>query len=173
MINPILRCASFQALTLNVKLLTGEVHSVVFSPNQTVWDFKTQLGRQTGVSPYQQKLACPDGAHLDLRDGAPLANYELRTGDTLLLMVTNEESIPVLLRNSNNRTSTYHVLPSDTVARFRAQISAQERIQDNQFWLAYESQTLEDGRKLSDYNICPGGTVTLNLRLRGGRGSPL
>lgn len=151
-----------------MKLLTGQVHSVVCSPNQTVWDLKTQLGRQSGVNPYQQKLARMDGAHLDLRDGAPLADYDLRTGDTLLLMVKNEESIPVLLRNSNQQTSTYHVLPSSTVAQFRAQIRAQQRIQDDQFWLVYESQTLVDGRKLSDYNICPGGTVTLNLRLRGG-----
>lgn len=151
-----------------MKLLTGQVHSVVCSPSHTVWDFKTQLWRQSEVTPYQQKLASCNGAHLDLRDGAPLSDYGLRNGDTLLLMVKSEESIPVLLRNSNNRTSTYHVLPSNTVAQFRAQIRAQERIQDDQFWLTYDSQTLEDGRKLSHYNICPGGTVTLNLRLRGG-----
>ncbi|XP_013926364.1 PREDICTED: ubiquitin-like protein ISG15, partial [Thamnophis sirtalis] len=156
------------ALTLNVKLLTGEVHSVVCSPNQTVWDLKTKLGLQCGVSPYQQKLARMDGASLDLRDGAPLTDYDLRTGDTLLLVVKNEESIPLLVRNSNQQTSTYHVLPSNTVAQFRAQIRARERIQDDQFWLVYGSQTLADGCKLSQYNICPGGTVTLNLRLRGG-----
>ncbi|XP_058014005.1 ubiquitin-like protein ISG15 [Ahaetulla prasina] len=156
------------ALTLTVKLLTGEVHSVVCSPSQTVWDFKTQLGRQSGVPPYQQKLASPNGAHLDLQDASPLSNYELRTGDTLLLMVKNEESIQVLVRNTSNRTTSYYVLPSNTVAQFRAQIRAQERIQDDQFWLVYDSRTLEDGRKLSDYNICPGGTVTLNLRMRGG-----
>uniref|UniRef100_A0A8C5RPT3 ISG15 ubiquitin like modifier n=1 Tax=Laticauda laticaudata TaxID=8630 RepID=A0A8C5RPT3_LATLA len=160
------------AMTLNVKLLTGKVHSVHCSPDQTVWDFKTQLGRQTGVSPYQQKLASSNGGHLDLQDATPLASFRLRTGDTLLLMVKDEESIPVLLKNANNRTTTYHVLPSDTVAQFRAQIHANERIQNNQFWLTYGSQTLEDGCKLSYYNICPGGTVTLNLRLRGGRGSP-
>ncbi|XP_070807561.1 ubiquitin-like protein ISG15 [Pituophis catenifer annectens] len=158
------------ALTLNVKLLTGQVHSLVCAPSQTVWEFKTQVGRQSGVPPYQQKLASSNGAHLDLRDNAPLADYGVRTGDTLLLMVKSEESIPVLLKNANNRTNTYHVLPSNTVAQFRAQIRAQERIQNEQFYLVYDSQTLEDGRKLSDYNICPGGTVTLNLRLRGGWG---
>ncbi|KAG8145914.1 hypothetical protein E2320_012358 [Naja naja] len=160
------------ALTLTVKLLTGEVHSVLCSQDRTVWDFKTQLGRQSGVPPYQQKLASSNGAHLDLQDVAPLAKYGLRTGDTLLLMVKNEERIPVVLKNAQNRTNTYHVLPSDTVARFRDQISAQERISADQFWLSYESCTLENERKLSHYNICPGGTVTLNLRLRGGRGSP-
>ncbi|XP_039218719.1 ubiquitin-like protein ISG15 [Crotalus tigris] len=166
------------ALTLTVKLLTGEVHSVGCSASQTVWDLKVQVGHRTGVSPYLQKLACPDGAHLDLRDGAPLADFGLRTGDTLLMMVKHEESIPILLRNSNGRTSTYHVLPSDTVAQFRARIRTQEGVQNDQFYLVYGSQTLEEGRKLSDYNICPGDTVTLNLRVRGGLrslwgGSPL
>lgn len=161
-----------------MKLLTGAVHSVGCSASQTVWDLKVEVGRQTGVSPYLQKLACPDGAHLDLRDGAPLADFGLRTGDTLLMVVKHEESIPILLRSTNSRTSTYHVLPSDTVAQFRARIRTQERVQDDQFWLSYGSQTLEDGRKLSHYNICPGDTVTMNLRMRGGvrslwGGSPL
>ncbi|XP_070619166.1 ubiquitin-like protein ISG15 [Erythrolamprus reginae] len=155
-------------LNLNVKLLTGQVHSVLCSPNGTVWDFKTQLGRQSGVAPYQQKLASTNGAHLDLQDGTPLANYGLRTGDTLLLMIKDEESIPILLKNSNRGTNTYHVLPSATVRQFRAQIRAREAVQDDQFWLVYGSQTLEDVRTIADYNICPGGTVTLNLRLRGG-----
>lgn len=162
------------ALTLNVKLLTGVVHTVTCSPDKTIWEFKTQLGLQSGVPPYQQKLASTNGAHLDLVDGNPLAKYGLRNGDSLLLLVKDEESIPVLLRKSNNQTSTYHVLPSNTVKHFRDQIQARERIQNDQYWLNYGGQTLEDGCKLSSYNICPGGTVTLNLRLRGGgRGSPL
>ncbi|KAM3826239.1 ubiquitin-like protein ISG15 [Vipera latastei] len=155
-------------LTLTVKLLSGEAHSVSCSPSQTVWDFKVRVGQQTGVSPYLQKLARADGAHLDLRDDAPLADFGLGSGDTLLLLVKQEESIPILVKNANHRTSTYHVLPSDTVAHLRARIRTQERIQDGQFWLSYGSESLEERRKLSDYNICPGATVNLNLRMRGG-----
>ncbi|XP_063171880.1 2'-5'-oligoadenylate synthase 3-like [Candoia aspera] len=156
---------AFQALQLTVKLLTGELHSVTSSACATVWDFKIRVRHTTAVPPYQQKLACQK-THLELRDTAQLSEYGLQTGDTLLLIVKNEESIPIFLRNPNSRTSTYHVLPSDAVLQFRARIQQQENAQE--FWLSYEGQTLEDGRKLCDYNIAPHGTVFLNPRLRGG-----
>ncbi|KAM6422957.1 ubiquitin-like protein ISG15 [Liasis olivaceus] len=156
------------AQQLSVKLLTGEIHSVDSSACRTVWDFKIQIGYKTGVPPYQQKLVCQNSTHVDLQDTAALSQYRLQTGDTLLLMVKNEESISIFLRNPNSRTSTYQVLPSDTVSRLRARIREQERVEDNQFWLTYEGQMLDDHHKLSYYNIVPNGTISMNLRLRGG-----
>ncbi|XP_062999833.1 ubiquitin-like protein ISG15 [Elgaria multicarinata webbii] len=156
------------ALRLNVKLLTGAQHSLDTSDQKTVWDFKVHVGRKTGVPPYQQKLACQNNTHIDLRDGAQLSEYGLRSGDTLLLMVKNEEPISVLLNTPRGRTSTYEVLPSDPVAQFRAQVQRQENMQPEQFWLLYEGKPLEDGHKLSDYNIAPYSTIFLNGRLRGG-----
>lgn len=156
------------AQQLTVKLLTGEIHSVGSSACRTVWDLKIQIGRKTGVPPYQQKLACQNSTHVDLQDTSTLSQYGLQTGDTLLLMVKNEEPISIFVRNPNGRTSTYQVLPSDTVSQLRARIRGQERVEDNQFWLTYEGQTLDDPHKLSYYNIVPNGTVSMNLRLRGG-----
>lgn len=155
-------------MQLSVKLLTGETHSFSVPASQTVWDFKAQIGQRVGVSPYQQKLACQNSTHMDLLDGALLSEYSLRSGDTVLLIVKSEESIPVLLRNARGTTSTYHVLPSDTVAHFRGRIQQQEGVRDEQFWLTYEGKPLENHCKISDYNVAPHGTVFLNMRLRGG-----
>ncbi|KAJ6656593.1 hypothetical protein lerEdw1_003480 [Lerista edwardsae] len=149
---------SVQALQLSVKLLTGETHSFAVPANQTVWDFKTKISQQVGVSPYQQKLACQNNSHADLRDGALLSEFCLCSGDTLLLIVKSEESIPVLLKNARGTTSTYYVLPSDTVAKFRGRIQQQEGIRDEQFWLTYEGKPLENHCKISDYNIAPHST---------------
>ncbi|KAJ7309579.1 hypothetical protein JRQ81_007631 [Phrynocephalus forsythii] len=156
------------ALCLNVKLLTGELHSLTTSANKTVWDFKIQVESKTGVPPYQQKLAFQKDTPIDLQDGTQLSAYGLESGNTLLLIIKNEESISVFLKNDRGITNTYQVLPSDLVSQFRERVQRRENIHTDQFWLVYEGNPLENGCKLSDYKIAPNGTIFLNLRLRGG-----
>nr|XP_033810829.1 ubiquitin-like protein ISG15 [Geotrypetes seraphini] len=157
-------------LNLNVKLLTGEVHAVRASPSMSVSTLMSQIESKTGVPSYQQKLAIKNdsGAFTELRDAGHLAEYNLSPGDTIMLMVKNEEPINVFLRKDNGRSSTYTIYPSEGVAEFRVRVQRQEGIQPGQFWLCYESKPLEDGHKLGEYNIAPDGTIFMNLRLRGG-----
>ncbi|XP_054852038.1 ubiquitin-like protein ISG15 [Eublepharis macularius] len=155
-------------LCLNVKLLTGEMHSLNISPSRTIWDLKLQIAQKAGVPPYQQKLACQNNSYIDLRDGAQLSEFGLKSGDIIVLVVKNEESITIFLRNDKGRTSTYLVMPSDLVDNFRARVQQQENIPTEQFWLTYDGRALENGHKLSYYNIAPHSTIFLNMRLRGG-----
>ncbi|CAM2103357.1 ubiquitin-like protein ISG15 [Caretta caretta] len=156
------------ALWLSVKLLTGEMHSLEVTSTMTVWAFKAQIAKKTGVSPYQQKLAYQNGAYVELRDGSRLSDYQLKPGDIVLLIVKNEEPITLFVKNDKGRTSTYTVLSSDGVTQFKGRVQQQENIQQEQFWLSFEGKPLEDGHKLGDYNIAPHCTIFLHLRLRGG-----
>nr|XP_056715017.1 polyubiquitin-like [Euleptes europaea] len=157
-----------QALHLNVKLLTGQMHSLDTHASKTIWDLKIQIAQKSGVPPYQQKLACQNNSHIDLRDGAQLSEFGLKSEDTIVLVVKNEELITIFLKNDRGRTSTYQVMPSEKVEIFRARVQQQENIREQQFWLTYDGRPLENGHKLSDYNIAPHSTIFLNLRLRGG-----
>ncbi|XP_015280624.1 PREDICTED: ubiquitin-like protein ISG15 [Gekko japonicus] len=154
------------ALCLNVKLLTGEMHSLNITASRTIWDLKVQIAQKSGVPPYQQKLTWQ--SNLDLHDGALLSQSELKSGDSIMMLVKNEESITIFLRNDKGRTSTYMVMPSDKVDHFKTRVQQQENIQAEQFWLTYDGKSLENSHKLSDYNIAPHSTIYLNLRLRGG-----
>ncbi|XP_074868993.1 ubiquitin-like protein ISG15 [Carettochelys insculpta] len=156
------------AMQLSVKLLTGEMHAVEVTGALTVSALKVQLAQKMGVPPYQQKLACHNGAHMELCDGSRLADYQLKSGDMLMLMVKNEEAITIFVKSDRGRTSTYSVLPSEGVTSFKARVQQQESIQAEQFWLSFEGKVLEDGHKLGDYNIAPHCTIYLHLRLRGG-----
>ncbi|XP_038229254.1 ubiquitin-like protein ISG15 [Dermochelys coriacea] len=156
------------ALWLSVKLLTGEMHRLEVTSTMTVSAFKAQITKKTGVSPYQQKLACQNGAYVELCDGSRLSDYQLKPGDIILLIVKNEEPITIFMKNDKGRTSTYTVLPSDGVTQFKQRVQQQENIQQEQFWLSFEGKSLEDGHKLEDYNIAPHCIIFLHLRLRGG-----
>ncbi|XP_060105449.1 ubiquitin-like protein ISG15 [Heteronotia binoei] len=144
------------------------MHSLNTTASRTIWELKIQIAQKSGVSPYQQKLACQNSSHLDLRDGAQLSDFGLQSGDTIMMVVKNEESITIFLKNDRGRTSTYNVMPSEKVDNFRVRVQQQENIQAEQFWLTYQGRSLENGHKLSDLNIAPHGTIYLNLRLRGG-----
>lgn len=144
------------------------MHSVNIAATRTVWDLKIQIAQKSRVPPYQQKLACQNSGHFDLRDGAQLSELGLKSGDPIMMVVKDEERITIFLKNDRARTSTYEVMPSETVANFRARVQQQENIRAEQFWLTYEGKSLEDAHKLSHYNIAPHSTIYLNLRLRGG-----
>ncbi|XP_048370788.1 ubiquitin-like protein ISG15 [Sphaerodactylus townsendi] len=156
------------ALSLNVKLLTGQMYSLSIHPSETIWDLKIKIAQKSGVPPYQQKLACQDNGHIDLQDKAQLSQFGLKSGDTIMLVVKNEEAITIFVRNDRGRTSPYQVLPSEKVADFKVRVQRQENIRAEQFWLTYDGRPLENDNQLSDYNIAPHGTIFLNMRLRGG-----
>lgn len=153
---------------MNVKLLTGEMHSLSVVAGRTIWDLKVQIAQKSGVPPYQQKLAYQNSGHLDLRDGAQLSEFGLKSGDTIMMIVKNEEPMTIFLKNDRGRTSTYEEMPSEKVDNFKARVQQRENIRAEQFWLTYDGRSLENGHKLSDYNIAPHSTIFLNLRLRGG-----
>ncbi|XP_029427749.1 ubiquitin-like protein ISG15 [Rhinatrema bivittatum] len=157
-------------MNLNVKLLTGEVHTLVASASMSISTLRSQIASKTGVPSYQQKLGIRDGngEFTELRDSSQLSEYNLSSGDTILLMVKADEPIDVFLSKDNGRRCNYTIYPSEGVTEFKARVQTQERIQPGQFWLSYESKTLEDGHKLGEYNIAPSSFIYMHLRLRGG-----
>ncbi|KAL8180568.1 UNVERIFIED_CONTAM: hypothetical protein K2H54_027963 [Gekko kuhli] len=122
------------------------------------WDL---LAREAGRCSRQKCCTNYSVAHWDV----PLLTEEIHS---LNITGRNEESITIFLRNDTGRTRRYLVMPSDKVDDFKVRVQQQENIQAEQFWLTYDGKSLENGRKLSDYNIALHSTIYLNLRLRGG-----
>ncbi|XP_043924315.1 polyubiquitin-like [Protopterus annectens] len=155
-------------MQLTVKFITGEAVTLNVTPTMTVAQVKAEIERKTDVPSNQQQLMVQNGQPVEMRDNQQLQNYSI-PNDTIMIVVKKEEPMMnVFLKNDKGRTSTYAILPTQSVLDFKRKVQQLEQVPVDQQRLIYEGSQLENGKKLGDYNIRPETTMFLNLRLRGG-----
>ncbi|KAK2534340.1 2-5-oligoadenylate synthase 1 [Columba guinea] len=161
-----------QPVTIEVKQLVGTSLSRTISPSTTVWKLKEQIEQTWGIPRYRQRLTLQETSEktLILQDGETLASYGIFYSTTLILLHTEPLEMEVFVKDDKNKTTTYMVLPTDTVRQLKEKIHARQGPPANQQRLTYGSKELEDEYTLAHYDVRPRSTIFMLLRLRGGVG---
>ncbi|XP_005229859.1 2'-5'-oligoadenylate synthase 1-like [Falco biarmicus] len=159
-------------VTIEVRQLVGVSLSRTVSPGTTIWQLKEEIEQAWGIPRYRQRLAQqePGRSTLILEDGDTLATHGIFYNTTLMLLQTEPQTMEVFVKDDKNRTTTYTVLPTDTVQQLKEQIHSHRGPPASQQRLTYGSRELEDRHTLAHYNIQPRSTIFMLLRLRGGTG---
>ncbi|XP_040449216.1 2'-5'-oligoadenylate synthase 1-like [Falco naumanni] len=159
-------------VTIEVRQLVGVSLSRTVSPGTTIWQLKEEIEQAWGIPRYRQRLAQqePNRSTLILEDGDTLATHGIFYNTTLMLLQTEPQTMEVFVKDDKNRTTTYTVLPTDTVQQLKEQIHSHRGPPASQQRLTYGSRELEDRHTLAHYNIQPRSTIFMLLRLRGGTG---
>ena len=92
-----------------------------------------------------------------------VTNQQLK--DDMPLKLRN--GIQIFVKTLTGTTITLRVKPSDSIEKVKDKIQVREGIPFDVQRLIFAGQELEDGRKISDYNIQRGTTISLVLRLTG------
>lgn len=115
-----------------------------------------------------------------LRTGVPIKELGVEAQSELVLATSIDtkpkasftkpanDPIQIFVKNLMGKSIAIMVRPDDTVESLRAKIEEREDIPPREQRLLYQGKQLEDGRKLSDYNIQKESNLHLVLRLRGG-----
>ncbi|XP_042579565.1 polyubiquitin-like [Cyprinus carpio] len=156
-------------MELTVRLLGGDVKRLEVSGEATVGELKKLISQIYGEPPYKQKLSADNGSHISLEDESrTLSSYGLHSGSVVSLLITHPGPFQVFVRNEKGQTGTYEVDINETVDLLQAKIYRKERVPVDQQRLIFNGRQLESGRKLQEYDITPGSTIHMTLRLRGG-----
>ncbi|XP_078278024.1 uncharacterized protein LOC144606093 [Rhinoraja longicauda] len=155
-------------MRLQLKFLTGDSLQLDVDPSIQVSVLKEKIHNATQVPRFQQRLMVQNGQQVELRDDSRLCDYNLPPDPTIMLLIRKDECMQIFLVNEKGKTTTYDVLPSESVREFRKKVQRQEGVTPEQQRLVFGSMELQDGRLLSDYNIKTHSTIHLTFRLRGG-----
>lgn len=150
-------------------MLDGVSHTLMVSPQTTVGSLKQLIWNSLKVPKEKQKLTYTNGQKIDLSDDSKtLMSYGVGPGCTIFVLITEPPTIQVFLKNEKGVTSTYEIVPGETVVSFKAKVRNREGISEDQQRLIHEGKQMDDGKKLMDYNVRAGSIIFLTLRLRGG-----
>ncbi|NXU10905.1 OASL2 protein, partial [Pardalotus punctatus] len=159
-------------VTIEVMQLSGIKLSKYVSPYTTIRKLKEMIQQDWGIPPYMQRLAQQESgrSNIILQDCDTLAMHGIFYNTTLVLLQTELQKMQVFVKDHRNRTTTYMVLPTNTVWQLKEQIQARQGPSANEQRLTYGSRELDDQHTLEHYDIKPMSTIYMHLRLRGGAG---
>lgn len=161
-----------RSVTIEVMQLSGTKLTKLVSPYTTIRQLKEMIQQNWGIPSYRQRLAQQESgrSNIILQDCETLATHGIFYNTTLVLLQTEPQRMQVLVKDDKNRTTTYTVLPTDTVRQLKEQIQARQGPSANEQRLTYGSRELEDQHTLAHYDVKPMTTIYMLLRLRGGEG---
>ncbi|NWV29201.1 OASL2 protein, partial [Origma solitaria] len=159
-------------VTIEVMQLSGTKLRKRISPYTTIRQLKEMIQQDWGISPYMQRLAQqePGRSNIILQDCDTLATHGIFYNTTLVLLQIEPQKMEVLVKDHRNQTTTYTVLPTNTVWQLKEQIQARQGPSAREQRLTYGCRELEDRHTLEHYNIKPMTTIYMHLQLRGGAG---
>lgn len=155
-------------MDIQIQFLGGSTYTLKeVSPSATVGDLKKLIQQKSGDPPARQKLSNENGFNLS-NDSSTLSATGLKNGSCVMVLVQDSAPFQVLLMNPNGLTSTYDVMPGETVSDFKKKVYNKEKVPVNQQRLFYNSVPLQEGQTLEDYGIKSLSNIQLTLRLKGG-----
>ena len=135
-------------IKIYVETSAGRTITLKVEPSGTIGSVKAKIQDKEGISPDQQRLIF---AGKELEDYKTLSDCSIQKESKILLEC--HVCIKISIKISADKTVILQVKPSDTIRNVKVMIHDKEGIPPDQQRLMFHGKQLNDGHKLSDYNI--------------------
>ena len=135
-----------------IKFLVGKACTIDCEASDTVEQLKKKIQEKEGI-PCDQQWLIFSGRRLE--DSQILSDYKIQSESTvhLLLRLRGGGPLQLYLKTLTGRTLTIDVQDSDSVETLKAKVQELEGTAVDQQRLIFRGTSLEDGKKLSEYNF--------------------
>lgn len=142
-----------------VKTLSGKTKVLTIRQSDSIETLKTKIQGIESIPPHRQRLIY---AGKQLEDDRILSDYEIQKESTIHLMLRLCGGMKIFVNNLG-ADICLDVDSSDTIWDVKCKLKSKHGIRPSQQQLTFQNDSLDDNRRISDYNIPEKGKLNFSI----------